>query len=37
MSENGCFGESLSLEEHREGVATRILDSDLLDLKGVVG
>jgi len=37
VSENGRLSESLSLEEHGEGVASTVLDSDLLDLKRVVG
>jgi hypothetical protein len=36
VSENGSLSESLSLEEHGEGVASTVLDSDLLDLKRVV-
>lgn len=36
VSENWLFGKSLSLEEHGEGVASTVLDSDLLDLERVV-
>jgi len=36
VSENWLLGKSLSLEEHGEGVASTVLDSDLLDLERVV-
>lgn len=37
VGENGSLSESLSLQEHGEGVAATVLHGDLLDLNSVVG
>lgn len=36
VGEDGSLGESLSLQKHRESVATTVLDRDFLNLDGVV-
>jgi hypothetical protein len=37
VGEDGCLGESLSLQKHGESVATTVLNRDFLNFDGVVG